>query len=423
VRLPDFAVEWTYTPPHPANAVRLSPSGRFLAVWETDDFLFLNSDVNQLTVTVHDRQTGQSTAFTGTQALADVVAEPDSSAFYIALTQWRRDHIEQSSLRIIRVDLAAGLSSAEMTIPSAGHASDLEILGGSSLRLDAARRTLVFGGCTFLPGTCNARLYVLDADSLTLRGDLRGAGAAAFDPTRDRAVAWDGASNDEGKIWVTSCQDANLDPAGPYYVDHWLLAFDTETLDSTVMDLPQLAPYYFVTRDGAFAVVSMENCDTYQLYAVAVDTGAATAIAYASHALHHFTILDDNRSIYSVDLGLLERIDLDTLAATPTGLPHYVSRINRLPGSPRLVLADPDVLTFYLYDTDSDAVLNTQSIDYTPSPPPPPGPAPAPLPNRAVPRIRVPRSRRAPRRTRARRTPRLARARHAGARLGQEQSL
>lgn len=396
-----------------------------LALWETDWYFIWNTAVPQLTVTVHDRQTGLTAAFQGTEALADVVAEPDSSAFYVAISERQHDPIEQSTLRIIRVDLTAGFPFQDVTIPAAGHASGLEIKGGSSFRLNPQSRTLVFGGCTFLPGTCNARLYVVDADTLDLRGDLRGAGAAVFDPTGDQAIGWDGASTSNGKIWVTDCQAPNMDPADVYYVDHWLVSFDTETLDSSVIELPRLAPYYFMTRDGAYAVVSVENCDEHQLYAVTMDTGEATAIDYADHALHHFTVLDDHRSIYSVDRGLLERIDLDTLTATPAGLGQYVGRINRLPGSTRLVLSDPDVLTFYLFDIEGDTLVSTQTIDYTPSPPPPPSPAATPAVPQQSPRARILRAVRE-RRSTARlrqRSPGLARPRLAGSSLGQEQSL
>jgi hypothetical protein len=453
VGLPDFEVQWTYTPPVGANTVRLSPSGRFLALWQTHDEWIWNSAVDQLTVTIHDRQTGLTAAFNDTDALADVVAEPDSSAFYVAISRRNHEAYEQSSLRMIRVDLATGFPFQEVIIAAAGHASDLEIRGGSSLRLNPQSRTLIFAGCTFESATCNARMYVLDADTLDLRGDLRGAGAAVFDPTGNRALGWDGASNDIGKIWVTECQDPNLDPDDYYYVDHWLLSVNTETLDSSIIELPRLAPYYFMTRDGAYTVASVENCDDHQLYAVEMATGDSTPIEFGDHALHHFTVLDDHRSIYSVDRGLLERIDLNTLTATPAGLAQYVARINRLPDSTRLVLADPDLLTFTLYETSSDTIIRSVNIDDTPSPPPPPSPLPSSLPTPGAapsqdpetastlpqlapqPRrvrairtttrsLRSDRSSRSVRSNRAQRhAPRLAQPRLPGKRLGQEQSL
>ncbi|MFH2007839.1 MAG: hypothetical protein ABI333_14750 [bacterium] len=422
VSLPGFATLWTHQPATDANVVRMSPSGRFAALWQENRLDWGNGsswklDVENLTVSVRDLQGNAEVTFTGVKALADVLAEPDSSAFYVAISKRNYDQIELSSLKLIRVSLTSNLPTTQRILSSAGHATDLEMKGGSSLRLNPDSGTLVFAGCTFDPGTCNARLFVVDADTLQARGDLRGAGAAAFDPTSDLALGWDGASNDEGKIWITDCQAANMDETDPYYVDHWLMTFDTDTLDTSVIELPWLAPYYFITRDGEYAVVSTQNCGDEQLYAVSLDTGSATAIQYGDHALHEFTVLDDHRTIYSVDRGLLERIDLDTQSATPSTLTHYVTRINRLPDSSKLVLASPDMMTFYLYDVSQQAVTQTFGINAPPSPAPPAPNAWSPTPSidAPAPRVRVHRL--------ARRAPQLTRPRLPGNAIGEEQSL
>ncbi len=380
IQLPSMTVQWTHQPRIPANTVRMSPSGRYAAFWKAARLGWVAWDlqlsVNELRVSVEEIAPGNAwTEYSTPTGVAEVIAAPDSSAFFIALST--RDYDSDPPrywMDVMRVELTPSLTTTTRTLQRAGHASDSEIIGGSNLRLSPDGQQLVFSGCSFTTGTCNARWFLLDADTLQPDGDLRAAGGAAFASGRNLAVGWDGLSSDEGKIWVTTCIFSS-DPADS--VDHWLLTVDRDTLDATPYDLPKLAPYYFATRDGAFIVTSVENCDDEELWAINLETQEASPIRYADHSLHQFTVMEDHRTVYSVDLGVLERIDLTTLESTPGSFTRWVSRINRLPGSRYLVLAGPELLVFYLWDTHLDSTVWQLDLGggaqgaQPPSPPPP----------------------------------------------------
>jgi hypothetical protein len=357
VRLPGLAVEETYVPQTRGNRVRLSPSGRYAAIWSVNrigwpawDFFLTVPD---LVVGIEDRQTGGAPLqLTSAHGVADVIAAPDESAFYVALSTRGGYDVEPTAyfLEIVRVTLGPNLPTTTLLLPQAGHASSTEIKGGSALRLSPDGATLTFSGCSFVTGTCVARWYVIDVADLSLAGDLRAAGASAFTPDGGRAIGWDGSSSEEGKIWVADCVLSD----GGGVTDHWLLDVDLETLEATPIDLPKLAPYYFVTRDGAYAVASVENCEVEELWVADLQTGAIGEVRYADHGLHHFTVLEDHRTLFSVDKGVLERIDLDAKESTPTAYAGWAARINRLPGGALLVLADPDLLVFTLWDAETE---------------------------------------------------------------------
>lgn len=390
VRLPGMIVEAAYAPQTLGNQVRLSPSGRYAAIWSAYQLGWpiwnLHLTVKDLVVGIEDRQTGAPPRqFTTSYGVADVIAAPDGSAMYVALST--RDYSQEPSnyhLEIIRLSLGPNLPSNSLLLPQAGHASSAEIKGGSSLRLSPDQETLTFDGCSFVTGTCLARWYVVDVADLSLRGDLRAAGASAFTPDGDRAIGWDGQSSQEGKIWVTTCV---TDDYPSSQTDHWLLDVNLDTLQASVMDLPMLAPYYFVTRDGAYVVASVENCSQEELWAVDLTSGEPSLIRYAGHGLHQFTVMEDHRTIYSVDRGVLERIDLEAKESMPTAYPGWASRINRLPASSRLVLGDPDLLVFTLWDAETQEQIWRLDLSAGAlSPPPPMAPndiGAAPLPTAA----------------------------------------